>query len=619
LTHKPRFPPWSLSALLPILLYWRGLTAWFQREDFALLSLRDLHTSGHNLASLLFAPVAQGTIRTLSERVFYLSFSSFFGLNALPYRIMAFITFAAALLLLSSVCARLTGSPAAGRWAAILWGVNGALAIPLSWTAEYYELLCALFFLLDFWLLLRFVETGERRFYIAQWVTFGAGFGVLELNVVYPALAAVYVLCRAPKILRKILPMFIVSAAYLVVHTVVAPLPAAGPYKLHWDWHIVQTLATYGNWALGPAWLSLVGFRSILFRLILLSALTAGLGSWLIWRLRGRQWATLLFPAWFIIVLLPLLPLREHVSYEYLTVPLIGVAMWGGASVVAGWQARGWRRIATGALLIIYCSVSVSIGTSLTRLFHDRSIRVRDLVYGLATLNTKRAERVMLLTGVSPEAFEYAIYPRALRVAGIRDVYIVPEDKQKVGAISNVTSAEELFIDPVVERAALARDRAVVYDVSRGIRDITAEYRAALGALPAAEPASRIELGGDSYASQLGPTWYPGEGAYRWMPKRASVTLPGPRRSGEKLYLKGFCPAAVLRGGPLAMQVTINDERLPEVWVRQPDAEFSFNFDLPAGATAKPTVIVGIELSRTVHAPPDPRELGLAFISIAVE
>jgi hypothetical protein len=65
--------------------------------------------------------------------------------------------------------------------------------------------------------------------------------------------------------------------------------------------------------------------------------------------------------------------------------------------------------------------------------------------------------------------------------------------------------------------------------------------------------------------------------------------------------------------------VTINDERLPEVWVRQPDAEFSFNFDLPAGATAKPTVIVGIELSRTVHAPPDPRELGLAFISIAVE
>ena len=90
MTHKPRFPPWTLSILLPILLYWRGLTVWFQREDFALLSLRGILASGHNLAGILFAPVAQGTIRTLSERVFYLSFSTLFGLNALPYRIARF-------------------------------------------------------------------------------------------------------------------------------------------------------------------------------------------------------------------------------------------------------------------------------------------------------------------------------------------------------------------------------------------------------------------------------------------------------------------------------------------------------------------------------------------------
>jgi hypothetical protein len=618
LTDKPRIAPWTLSTLLPLLHYWRGLTAWFQREDFALLGLRDLLTRGHGLAWVLFAPIAQGTIRTLSERAFYVSFFSLFGLNALPYRITAFLTFAAALLLLSSVCAKLTGSQSAGHWAAILWGVNGALAIPMSWTAEYYELLCALFFLLDFWFLLRFAETGQRRFYIAQWVTFVAGFGVLELNVVYPALAAVYALCRAPKILRRVLPMFVVSAAYMALHMAVAPLPGAGPYRLHWDWHIIQTLATYGIWALGPSWLSLAGIHSISFRLMLVSGLTAGLGGWLIWKLRGRQWSTLLFPAWFIIVLLPLLPLREHLSYEYLTVPLIGLAMWGGVAVVSGWQARGWRRIATGTLLIVYVSASVSIGTSLTRLFHDRSIRVRNLVYGLAALNDKRADRVLLLTGVSPEVFEYAIYSRALRVAGIRDVYVVPEEKQTIGVTPELKSAEELFIDPVLERDMLTKDRAVVYDVSHGIRDNTAGYRAALGASPAAEPASRVELGGDSYASQLGPTWYPGEGAFRWMPKRATITLRGPRAAGEKLYLKGFCPAAVLKAGPLAMQVSVNDEGLPRVWVRQRDAEFSFSFDLPAGLTGKSTVVVNVELNRTFHAPPDPRELGLAFISMEI-
>ena len=108
--------------LLPV-LYWGGLTAWFQRDDFAMLSLRTLLANSRSLSWVLFAPVAQGTIRTLSER-----------------RAAAFLTFAAALVLLQEVCTKLTGSRAAGFWAAIFWLVNGALAIPLSWTAVVYEL-----------------------------------------------------------------------------------------------------------------------------------------------------------------------------------------------------------------------------------------------------------------------------------------------------------------------------------------------------------------------------------------------------------------------------------------------------------------------------------------------
>jgi hypothetical protein len=72
-----------------------------------------------------------------------------------------------------------------------------------------------------------------------------------------------------------------------------------------------------------------------------------------------------------------------------------------------------------------------------------------------------------------------------------------------------------------------------------------------------------------------------------------------------------------LKAGPLAIQVSVNDEGLPRVWVRQPDAEFFFSFDLPAGVSGK-TVIVNVELARTFHVPGDPRELGLAFISIEI-
>src|SRR5579863_9143981 len=105
-------------------LYWRGLTSWFQKDDFAWLGLRALIRGSHNLSWALFAPLAQGTIRTLSERVVFLSFPSLFGLHALPFHCLAILTCAATAVLLSAVAAKLTGSRAVGFWAAILWTLN---------------------------------------------------------------------------------------------------------------------------------------------------------------------------------------------------------------------------------------------------------------------------------------------------------------------------------------------------------------------------------------------------------------------------------------------------------------------------------------------------------------
>src|SRR5260370_754136 len=216
--------------LLALVLYWPGLTAWFQKDDFDLLGLRDM-AQVQGLGRALFVRIAQGTIRTLRERVFFLSFSTIFGIHALPFHCWAFLTFAATLPLLSSVCTKLTGSRGAGFWAAVLWTANSGLAAVLSWTAVYYELLCSFFFLAGFWLLLRYAETGERRFYFAQCTTFLLGFGVLELNVVYPALATVYALCCARRMVLKIVPWFAISAVYTALHLAVAPLPSSGPYQ----------------------------------------------------------------------------------------------------------------------------------------------------------------------------------------------------------------------------------------------------------------------------------------------------------------------------------------------------------------------------------------------------
>jgi len=59
-----------------------GLRAWFQQDDFAWLSLGSSVTDLPSLMRALFVPMAQGTIRPLSERAFFLVFHAIFGLWA---------------------------------------------------------------------------------------------------------------------------------------------------------------------------------------------------------------------------------------------------------------------------------------------------------------------------------------------------------------------------------------------------------------------------------------------------------------------------------------------------------------------------------------------------------
>jgi hypothetical protein len=215
---------------------------------------------------------------------------------------------------------------------------------------------------------------------------------------------------------------------------------------------------------------------------------------------------------------------------------------------------------------------------------------------------------------VDNDQFEAAIYPGALRLAGISQVYVVSADKQEH---PQLRSSSGFYIDPARERDLLAQNKAVVYDVSHGVRDVTAGDRGT-PPTPSDGLPSRVDPGDDAYASQLGSTWYPNEGGYRWMPKRASVVLRGPGGSGEKLYIQGRCPAVVLLSGPLFVEVRIDGERLPRMSVTHPDRDFAFEFALPAKTIGKDAITVEVELSRTIRVPPDTRDLGLIITSFEI-
>ena len=181
---------WLAPSLLCLALYWRGFTAWFRADDFAWLGTGLYIQNFHDFLLAIFAPQAQGTIRPLSERAFFMLGFSLFGLDALPFKMVVFATQFANLALVASIGARLTGLRWAGFFAAIFWVLNGSGIEPLGWSCVYNQVLCGFFLLLAFHFLLRYVETGERRYNWFQWAAFLLGFGALELNVVYPAIAA---------------------------------------------------------------------------------------------------------------------------------------------------------------------------------------------------------------------------------------------------------------------------------------------------------------------------------------------------------------------------------------------------------------------------------------------
>ena len=232
---------YAAPMLFCIAVHWIALKTWFRADDFAWLGLPlDLRPS-HNLLDVLFGWRAQGTIRTISERLYFLVFTWMFGLHALPFRLWAFVTQLANIVLVMRITQRITGSALAACLAPVLWSANAGLAIALDWSSAYNEICFAFFLLLAFYLFLRYIDTGRRWYWIAQWVVFLLGFGALELNVMYPAIAAGYALCCARPYFRRTLFLFIPAVLFTALHFLYAPKTTDPNYMLHVDWGIPIT------------------------------------------------------------------------------------------------------------------------------------------------------------------------------------------------------------------------------------------------------------------------------------------------------------------------------------------------------------------------------------------
>jgi hypothetical protein len=612
---------WTIPSLLCVAIYWLGLRAWFQADDYAWLFLdKHLRETGE-LWGLLFTPMAQGTIRPLSERAFFLVFHRLFGLDALPFRIAVFLTQFANLVLLSSIAWRLTRSRAAGFLAPVLWISNGTLATVMAWTSAYNQVLCAFFLLASFWSLLLYVETEKRRYLVLQWVMFLLGFGALEINVVYPAIAAAFVFLTARKHLRSTLWLFLPSLVYAVVHFPFAPTPISGPYRMHWDASMLPTLRTYWAWALGPVRLKLAAISLPNWLLVAATlALTAGILGFVLVQLRKGNRVPAFLLLWFLILLAPVLPLRDHISDHYLTMPTIGLAVLAAWGLVEAWKARWYAKTSAVLIAAIYLASSVPVARAVTRWNYQRSRASRNLVQGLIRAHEIHPNKAILLTGVSGDLFWSTLSDKAHRLVGVPDVYLTPGSEAAIGAHPELTEVSDYVLPAALAIRALEEDRAVVYSAGEDrLRNVTTLFQATARerwgepGLP-----SRVEVGDLLFSDQLGPTWYPIEGTFRWMPKRATVVLRGPVASGARLFLNGYFASRPGKTVPLNVTVGVDGATVGQAALTKPDALFELNFPLPPEAVGKAKIEVAIEVDRTFVIPSDGRQLGLIFGTISV-
>ncbi len=597
---------WTVPALICLLVHLRGFEAWFRADDFAWLSLYS-HIHGFpDLLSALFRPEAQGTIRPWSERAFFIVGYALFGLNALPYRIAIFATQFAALALAQAVGARLTGSRTVGFCAAILWTINSSTVEPLGWACVYNEVMCAAFLLLALYLLMRYVDTGERRYKIGEWVVFVLGFGALELNVVYPALAAGFTLLCARKFFRGTLPMFGVSIVYTAIHTWAAPPSATGQYAMHFGASLLRTLGTYWTWSIGPVYLETPPYLKRWMMLAAIALVSLGLLVFLAGKLRAGYQAALFCIVWYVVTFVPMLPLRDHETEYYPYVPVIGLAWLGAWGLIEAWRRGGQVRWVGVALAALYIALVLPRTVRASAWNYGLTAKAHDLVAGVARAHELHPDEAILLDGVDEDEYLNAVRDKAFVLIGANQVYLAPGSETRLTEGAGWGRVEDYVLAPSIANRALDRGMLEVYDVRGGtLRNITSKYGATLrrAGMP-----MRVSVSDPLTTYLLGPEWYPVDVDHRWMPKRATLRMGAPSEPERRLYLTGYSAAGL---GPADVAVSVNGIALPPAVVRP--GPFEIAFALPDSIVRSHEMLVAIEASKTFRPSGDSRDLSLSF------
>ena len=567
-------------------------------DDFAWLALPQRIDRLGGIWATLFKPLAQGTIRPWSERLFFMAGWHFFGFEAaVPMRAVVFLTMFANFALLTVLTRRITNSGVAAFAAPVLWLVNSSLYVPMSWTAAYNQILCAFFLLLA-------LNLFARGYYAAQWIVFVLGFGALEVNVVYPALATLYAWCFARERVKSTLPMWGVSIAYAVLHRALAPPQRTDIYHMYFDLEIFETLRKYVIWAVSadryaefrnlPVWPHYVAAAIVLGAIAFFACKAKRVGIFGL--------------GWFFIVLAPVLPLKNHISDYYLAIPAAGLA------IVMAHAVRRFHP-AVVMILLVYAIPSAWLSNGMTKEYFRVSRRVRTFVRSVAYAHRLHPDQTLLIRNMDSELFWAAWWDNPFQILGRTRIFVAAEDEGRIAPFREMGTLSRFFLAPTAAIDGMRAGNVVAYElVNDRLRNVTILYRSMLERREGLQLPKYLDIREPSSQPHLIEGWWEPEPSHRWMSRRGVLLMRGPRGTDGELVLKGTCPDLLIEQGPVQLTVTTNGVKHNPSTIGRSNLQFEFRY--PVKASEKLTIL--IEASRTVQVPGDKRAVSVAFGSAEV-
>lgn len=594
-----RYAALLFPVLISIYLYRRSFRIWFLNDDFAWLGLGLGITNGAGLLEALFSPMAQGTIRTLSERLFFLAFERTFGLESLPMRVFEFAVLAVAQVLLVLVVKRLSGSLSAGVWASVLWSLNFGLSAAMAWLSAFNQILLSALFLGALYCFLRYADSQKTKWLAGSWICYLLGFGALESIIVFPAVLLAWAVLLDRSKLKSTLPFFIPAVAFTIAHLFWIPKAKEAPaYRMFFDFGLFESIAIYWQWLFaavriknfGPDW----AWLAIPSNWILTPAVL----GFIVWRTWRRDFLPLFGLVLSIGLIAPMLPLRDHRTDYYLASASLGMMM------VLGLFATRLPQPAS-LLLILYIVPSFIVQQSSFEWYLERSGPIRPLIRGLQYAAKAHPGKLILLEGISESVYESALADEALRLIGTENIRLVPGSKP---------DGNPLTVAPETARIAFEKEAVTVYRFNGSVlRDVTREWETGRALTLSTGLSPEILAGDPIFNPQFLAGWYGIEDGRRWLSAKASVQIGGPFTPKSQVHLKAYAPAAL---GAMELRILCRGELIHAAKVSPGDVEIEF--PLPPSLQSYQSLILDLEASKTIRPPNDGRNLSLVFGQLSI-